>query len=86
VVIPQGSDQYLVAKRVETLNVGVALDKRRLRPETLRQAADAVLSDPGIRASIQVIQDSFRQAGGFVRAADEIIRAAGRHRSGSRGD
>jgi MGT family glycosyltransferase len=86
VVIPQGSDQYLVAKRVETLNAGVALDKRRIRPETLRQATDSVLSDPGIRASIQVIQDSFRQAGGFVRAADEITRATGPHRSGSRGD
>jgi MGT family glycosyltransferase len=86
VVIPQGSDQYLVAKRVETLKSGLALDKRRITPETLRQAADLVLSDEGIRANIRTIQDSFRQAGGFVRAADEIARATGRNRSGSKGE
>jgi MGT family glycosyltransferase len=78
VVIPQGSDQYFVAKRVETLKAGAALDKRRITPETLHQAVDAVLSDEGMRANIKTIQDSFREAGGFVRAADEIVQATGR--------
>jgi MGT family glycosyltransferase len=78
VVIPQGSDQYLVAKRVETLNAGLALDRRRMTPETLRQAVDAVVVDEEIRANIETIQESFRQAGGFERAADEIVQAARR--------
>jgi MGT family glycosyltransferase len=86
VVIPQGSDQYLVAKRVETLNAGVALDKRRITPQTLRRAADSVLSNESIRPNIKTIQDSFREAGGFERAADEITRATGRNRSKSRGE
>jgi MGT family glycosyltransferase len=77
VVVPQGSDQYLVARRVETLNAGVALDKRRLTPEALRQAVDSVALE-GIRANIETIQDSFREAGGFVRAADAVMGATRR--------
>jgi MGT family glycosyltransferase len=76
VVIPQGSDQYLVAKRVETLGAGVALDKRGITPEALRQAVESVLSDEGKRANIKAIQESFREAGGYVRAADVIVQAA----------
>ncbi|MBN1138578.1 MAG: glycosyl transferase, partial [Anaerolineae bacterium] len=75
VVIPQGSDQYLVASRVEALKAGVALDKRRITPQALRQAVDSIMFDEGIRANIETIQDSFHKAGGFVRAADEIILA-----------
>jgi MGT family glycosyltransferase len=77
-VIPQGSDQYLVAARVETLKAGAALNKRRLTPEALRQAVDSVALDEGIRANIETIQDSFREAGGFERAADEVIRTTRR--------
>ena len=75
VVIPQGSDQYLVARRVETLKAGVALDKRRLTPEALRQAVNSIALDKGLRANIETIQASFREAGGFERAADKVMRA-----------
>jgi MGT family glycosyltransferase len=78
VVIPQGSDQYLVASRVETLKAGVALDKRRITPEALRQAVDSIALDEGILANIETIQDSFREAGGFGKAADEVMRATRR--------
>jgi MGT family glycosyltransferase len=76
VVIPQGSDQYLVANRVQALRAGAALDKRRITPEMLRQAVDSVLRDEGMRANIKTIQGSFREAGGYARAADEIVQAA----------
>jgi len=85
VVIPQGSDQYLVASRVEALKAGVALDKRRITPQALRQAVDSVVFDEGIRANIETIQDSFHKAGGFVRAADEIMLAARQTRRNSPG-
>jgi MGT family glycosyltransferase len=78
VVIPQGSDQYLVARRVETLKAGVALDKRKITPEALRQAVDSVALDEGILANIETIQDSFREAGGFGKAADKVMRATRR--------
>jgi MGT family glycosyltransferase len=78
VVIPQGSDQYLVARRVETLKAGLALDKRRITPEVLQQAVDSVAVDEGIRANIETIQASFHGAGGFEIAADEVMRATRR--------
>ncbi|UCG25824.1 MAG: glycosyl transferase [Chloroflexota bacterium] len=72
VVIPQGSDQYLVARRVEKLGLGAVLDKRSITPQALRQAADLVMADVTIDENIKRIQDSFRQAGGYQRAADLI--------------
>jgi len=85
VVIPQGSDQHLVASRVQALKAGVALDKRRITPQALRQAVDSVLFDQGIRANIETIQDSFHKAGGFVTAADKIMQAVRQARSNSPG-
>jgi len=75
VVIPQGSDQYLVANRVDALNAGIVLDRRRITPETLRRAVDSVISDEKISANIKAIQESFREAGGFRRAADATLQA-----------
>ena len=72
VVIPQGSDQYLVARRVETLGLGVVLDKRSITPQALRQAVDSVLVDSTISQRIEEIQVSFQKAGGYQSAADLI--------------
>ena len=72
VVIPQGSDQFLVAQRVEELKAGIVLDRRRVMPEMLHQAVEQAISDRSIRANAKVIGESFREAGGFVRAVHEI--------------
>jgi MGT family glycosyltransferase len=72
VVIPQGSDQYLVARQVERLGLGAVLDKRSVTPQALRQAVDAVMADEAILQRIEPIQDSFRKAGGYRKAADLI--------------
>ena len=76
VVIPQGSDQFFVAQRVAELKAGIVLDRRRITPEVLRQAVEQAISDASIRANAKVIGESFREAGGFVRAAHEITRFA----------
>jgi MGT family glycosyltransferase len=80
VVIPQAADQFFVAQRVEALRTGVVLDKRRVTPKVLREAVMEVLADENLPARCQAIGDSFREAGGCVRAADEILRAASQPR------
>ncbi len=72
VVIPQGSDQFFVAQRVAELKAGIVLDRRRITPEMLRQAVEQAVSDASIRANAKAIGESFREAGGFARAAHEI--------------
>ena len=72
VVIPQGSDQYLVARQVERLGLGVVLDKRSVTPDGLRQAVDAVIDDDAVGQKMKQIQDSFQKAGGYHRAVDLI--------------
>ena len=74
VVIPQGSDQFFVAQRVEELKAGIVLDRRRVTPERLRQAVEQAISDARLRANAKIIGESFHEAGGFVRAAHEITR------------
>jgi len=74
VVIPQGSDQFFVAQRVEEMKAGIVLDRRRITPELLRQAVEQAVSDASIRANAKAIGESFREAGGLARAAHEITR------------
>jgi len=72
-VAPQAGDQLIIARRVMQLGAGLMLDSRRLSAQTLRQAAEKVLGDESFRKQCQVIGDSFREAGGYVRAADQIF-------------
>lgn len=74
VVIPQGADQFFVGQRIEALEAGIVLDKRQITPSMLQQAVDRALSDQRIRVNAGVIRDSFHEAGGFKRAADEITK------------
>ena len=75
VVIPQGSDQYLVARRVEELGLGIVLDKRAVTPQALRQAVTSALADEAMAQRIEEIQSSLRGSGGYRRAADLIQQA-----------
>lgn len=73
-VVPQGGgDQPFVAGRVEQLGAGLALDPRRVTAPMLRQAAEKVIGEPAFRRLSQKIGESFRAAGGYRRAADEIF-------------
>lgn len=73
-VFPQHGDQHLVAARVEELGAGVVLRPPSLEPARLRAAVDLVLSEPRFRESAGKIAESFHAAGGYRRAADEILR------------
>lgn len=69
---PQSADQPWVARRVSQLGAGRLLLPREMRPDTLRQCVEDMLSDPSyVRASRQISQ-TLRAAGGYLRAADAI--------------
>jgi UDP:flavonoid glycosyltransferase YjiC (YdhE family) len=75
VVVPQRGDQYLVAARIAELGAGLMLTPRDLTPDRLRQAVGRVLAEPAFRARAQALGAGLDEAGGFARAADEILAA-----------
>ncbi|MCL6589245.1 MAG: glycosyl transferase family 1 [Firmicutes bacterium] len=73
IVIPQGWDQFLVARRVEELGVGIYLRDLDFSVAGLREAVYQIMNDDTYRRNCQKIGDSLRAAGGYKRAADEIF-------------
>ena len=73
IVVPQTSDQPFVAQRVRRLGAGYVLFSQPVRPAELDQQVDAIVADKSVRAECNRIAESFREAGGAIRAADEIL-------------
>ncbi len=74
VVVPQMIEQEINAQRVQELGLGLALEKETLTAEKLRAAVEQVAHDTDFRVHVQTMQQEIRQAGGYQRAADEVIR------------
>jgi MGT family glycosyltransferase len=77
-LIPQSADQPWVARRVAQLGAGKMLPRDRALPATLRRIAGGILGDPSYARASARIGETLRQAGGYMRAADEIQRFIGR--------
>jgi len=73
VAIPQGADQHTVAHQIRKLRAGVRLNKKGLTAPKLRRAAEKVLADDTYRARSREVGESLRAAGGYKRAADEVL-------------
>jgi MGT family glycosyltransferase len=73
VCVPLGADQPLLAKRAAELGATLSLDVADLSAQKLIGATEKVLNDPSYKTNIQKIADSFRQAGGYPKAAEEIF-------------
>jgi MGT family glycosyltransferase len=73
VVIPQMSEQAIVGDRARSLGAGLMITKAGVTPSALRESVERVLADKSFAQSARAIGDSFRTAGGFERAADEIL-------------
>jgi MGT family glycosyltransferase len=73
IVIPQTSDQPFVAQRVKRLGAGYVLYRQPARSAELNRLVDAIVADESVRAECNRIAESFKEAGGFVRAADVIL-------------
>lgn len=77
VVAPIRDDQPVVAQQVVDRSAGIRVRYGRVRPADLRQAVEAVLSEPAYRQAAQRIQSSFAAAGGAVAAAARLQALAG---------
>jgi UDP:flavonoid glycosyltransferase YjiC (YdhE family) len=72
-MFPQHGDQHLVAGRVSELGAGLRLPAGEWDSNTLRQISGRLLSQPEFRQQAAKIADSFHAAGGYERAAEEIL-------------
>ena len=74
VAIPLGADQYYMANRTEELGATIVLDIHHLTPDILRDAVEKVLTNPGYLENMKKISHSFREAGGYKKAVEEIFK------------
>ncbi|AIQ13708.1 macrolide family glycosyltransferase [Paenibacillus durus] len=74
VAIPIGADQPYMAGRASELGAAISLDKDQLTPELLKDSVEKVLNDPSYVENIKKISDSFKQAGGYKKAVEEIFK------------
>ncbi|MBZ0286673.1 MAG: glycosyl transferase, partial [Anaerolineae bacterium] len=76
VVIPQQMEQAANAILVERKGAGIVLGKHapygRVSTQQLREAADKVLGTPRYAQAAEAVGRSFREAGGYARAVNEI--------------
>ncbi len=72
-LVPQQDEQRLTASRVQQLGVGINLAGISITASTLRDAARRILQASSFKAQAQYIGESLRSAGGYRRAADEIL-------------
>ncbi|GGT33814.1 macrolide family glycosyltransferase [Streptomyces chromofuscus] len=79
-VVPQGADQPMVARRVVELGAGLSIRNPKVSEASVRDLAGRLLDDPRFRAAAAALRIAQREAGGYRRAADELehyIHAAG---------
>ncbi|MET4142114.1 macrolide family glycosyltransferase [Pedobacter sp. UYP1] len=74
VAIPLGADQFYLANRAQELGATIVLDIHNLNAGILKDAVKEVLTNPDYLNNINKISDSFIQAGGYEKAADEIFK------------
>ncbi|WP_020016252.1 macrolide family glycosyltransferase [Promicromonospora sukumoe] len=73
-VVPQGADQPLVARRVVELGAGLTLGPGDATADTVSTLARRLLDEPRFRAAAAVQRAAQQEAGGAPRAADELER------------
>jgi len=76
VVVPQQMEQMLNGRLVAKHGAGIVLGKRPLptvTPQTLRNNIENMLSNKSYATAAQIIGDSFKKSGGYIRAVDDIV-------------
>jgi UDP:flavonoid glycosyltransferase YjiC (YdhE family) len=71
---PTAADQPPLARRVQELGAGIALDGENATPGEIRAAIDAVVTDPGYQASARQIADTISKGYSVSAAADLVER------------
>ena len=72
VAIPIGADQPYMAARASELGAAISLNKDTITSEILKNAVRKVQTDLSYRENIKKISNSFKEAGGYKRAFEEI--------------
>jgi MGT family glycosyltransferase len=73
---PQQAEQNMVANCVQRLGAGIKLSAPPITDQQLQENVDRILNDGSFRARAKAVGESFRAAGGYKRAADEIMALA----------
>ncbi|MBA2682598.1 MAG: glycosyl transferase [Ktedonobacteraceae bacterium] len=82
--IPQMPEQMMTARRVQELKLGTAFDKNALTVELLRTTVEQAMANESYRANAKTMQQHVRNAGGYRRAADAIMKFEQSHRQAAR--
>ncbi len=78
-VVPQHGDQFLVASQVAAVGAGVMLPAGQASAEAIKGLSMQVLTNGQFKQQAQVISDSFKAGGSYLRAADEILMYKGKN-------
>ncbi len=73
-VVPQGADQPMVARRVVELGAGLSIRTQDVTEGSVRALAGRLLHSPRFSAAAATLCVAQREAGGYRRAADELER------------
>ena len=73
VCLPMGADQPALAARARELGATLVLDHASVTVNQLAEAVERVTTEPSFRTAIAGIARSFRAAGGYPRAVDEVF-------------
>lgn len=79
ILIPCFTDGPAVANRVAELGAGIVIEKEKVSVEVLRQSVDIILSDKNYWINSQKIGKSLREAGGYKKGVDEILKLVKRY-------
>ncbi|RAS78892.1 macrolide family glycosyltransferase [Priestia endophytica] len=72
-VLPVSVDQPIVAKRIAELGAGIHLDLNSITAEKLKETAHTLLCESSYKENATKISTSFKNAGGYKKAVDEIF-------------
>ncbi|MGW4906918.1 macrolide family glycosyltransferase [Streptomyces sp. NPDC004270] len=73
-VVPQGADQPMVARQVAELGAGLSIRTQDVTETSVRAVARRLLDDPSFWAAAATLKTAQTEAGGYLRAADELER------------
>jgi MGT family glycosyltransferase len=72
ITIPLVNDQFMVAKQVEKLGLGIIMKMNEITAEDLKETALKIMSDSRYLIACEEISRSFLKAGGYMSAVDCI--------------
>lgn len=74
VAIPIGADQPYMASRAAELGAAISLDKDKVDYNIIKAAVKKVMTDSSYVKNLKKINESFKTAGGYKKAAEEIFK------------